>query len=117
MPSRLLPAIVLLLAMFVLPAAAQDRRRDFDTATRSVKGLVTDRAGKAVGGAVVLIKDTKTLQVRSFVTQDDGLYRFHGLSTNDEYELRAQANGTSSNSKTLSAFDNKREATIDLKLK
>ena len=102
--------------MLPTPALPQDQR-NFDAGIRSVKGVVSDRNSKPVSGAVVLIKDAKTLQVRSFVTQDDGLYRFYGLSSNDEYQLRAQHEGASSASKTLSAFDNKKEAVVDLKLK
>jgi len=55
--------------------------------------------------------------VRSFVVQEGGAYHFYGLSTNDEYEVRAQLKGSSSGSKTLSAFDSRKETTIDLKLK
>ncbi len=102
--------------MISVPAFPQDQR-NFDASIRSVKGIVSDRQNKPIAGAVVLIKDTKTLQVRSFVTQDDGMYRFYGLSSNNAYELRAQREGASSNSKTLSPFDNKKEAVIDLKLK
>jgi hypothetical protein len=108
--------LLALAALLTGHIGAQDKR-NFDTGTRSVKGVVSDRSGKPASGAVVLLKDTKTLQVRSFVTPENGAYRFYGLSTNDEYELRAQRNGVSSNSKTLSAFDNRKEATIDLKLK
>lgn len=100
----------------IIPARAQDKR-NLETSTRSVKGAVLERDGKPTPGAVVLLKDTKTLQVRSFVTQEDGTYRFYGLSTNDDYELRAQHNGSSSKAKILSSYDSQKEATIDLKLK
>ena len=36
-----------------------------DTGTRSVQGVVTDASGKPVAGAVVQLKDTKSLQIRS----------------------------------------------------
>jgi hypothetical protein len=113
---RRVALFTLLAAMAMAPAVSQDRR-NYDTGTRSLKGVVTDRDGKPAPGAVVLLKDNKTLQVRSFIAQDKGEYHFYGLSTNDEYEVRAQLNGSSSSSKTLSAFDNRKEATIDLKLK
>lgn len=113
---RQLSVIAVLAAIAAAPLASQDKR-NFDTSTRSLKGVVTDRDGKAASGAVVLLKDNKTLQVRSFIAQEKGDYHFYGLSTNDEYEVRAQLNGASSSSKTLSAFDNRKEATIDLKLK
>jgi protocatechuate 3,4-dioxygenase beta subunit len=113
---RQIVLIAVLAGIAAAPLLSQDKR-NFETNTRSLKGVVTDRDGKAVSGAVVLLKDNKTLQVRSFITQEKGEYRFYGLSTNDEYEVRAQLSGNSSSSKTLSAFDNRKEATIDLKLK
>jgi hypothetical protein len=113
---RQLAVVVVLTAICSAPLFSQEKR-NYDTNTRSLKGIVTDRDGKPAPGAVVLLKDNKTLQVRSFVAQEEGAYHFYGLSTNDEYEVRAQLNGSSSSSKTLSAFDNRKEATIDLKLK
>jgi hypothetical protein len=110
-------AFVAVLAGVIMAPVLGQEKRNFDTGTRTLKGVVTDRDGKPAPGAVVLLKDTKTLQVRSFVAQEGGAYRFNGLSTNDEYEVRAQLNGQTSSAKTLSAFDNKKEATIDLKLK
>ena len=97
--------------------ARSQNQRTFDTSTRIVTGVVSESNGKPASGAVVLLKDTKTLQIRSYVTKDDGVYRFLGLSTNDEYELRAQRNGATSNAKTLSQFDSRKQAKIDLKLK
>jgi hypothetical protein len=69
-----------------------------------------------VSGAVVQLKDTKTLQVRSFITQQDGAYHFAGLSTNVDYELKAEHEGASSGTKTLSVFDGRKNASINLKL-
>ena len=104
------------LLLFSTPAQAQNKR-SFDTGTRTVTGAVTDHNGNPASGAVVLLKDNKTLQVRSYRTKDDGVYKFFGLSPNDDYELRAQLNGASSGSKTLSQFDSRKETKIDLKLK
>ena len=96
---------------------AQDKKLNEDPNTRSVEGVVTDAAGKPVQGAVVQLKDSKTLQIRSFYTVENGSYHFSGLSTNVDYDLRAEHNGASSGTKTLSNFDNRKTATINLKLK
>lgn len=88
-----------------------------DVTTRSVEGSVTDSAGNTVAGAVVQLKDTKTLQIRSFYTQKDGSYHFAGLSTSVDYELKADHNGSSSGAKTLSSFNGRKVATVNLKLK
>ncbi len=84
--------------------------------SRSVQGTVTNAAGSAVDQAVVQLKDTKTLAIRSFITKQDGTYHFHGLSTDVDYELRADYQGASSGTKTLSSFDSRKQAVIDLKL-
>jgi hypothetical protein len=88
-----------------------------DAGTRMVEGRVLDGSGQAVVGAVVQIKDLKSLQVRSFITQADGAYHFTGLSTNSDYELTARKENQVSKTKTLRAVDEKKKATIDLTLK
>jgi hypothetical protein len=88
-----------------------------DTGTRSVQGVVTDASEKPVAGAVVQLKDTKSLQIRSFLTEADGSYHFAGLSTNVEYELEAKKDGVTSGKKTLTVFNTKKAATVNLKLK
>jgi len=85
--------------------------------TRSIVGTVFDKNGAPVPGAVVLLKDTKTLQVRSFIAQKDGTYHFYGLSSDINYELRAHAGDFTSPSKTVSVFDSHPVITLNLKLK
>ena len=99
-----------------VPALAQRNDSKDDTNTRSVQGLVTDAAGHAVEKAVVQLKDTKTLQIRSFITESDGSYHFAGLSPDVEYELKAERDGASSGKKTLDVFNTRKTATINLKL-
>ncbi|MBV9157094.1 MAG: carboxypeptidase regulatory-like domain-containing protein [Acidobacteriaceae bacterium] len=84
--------------------------------TRSIEGTVLSTTGSPVSGAVVLLKDTKTLQVRSYIAQQDGKYRFYGLSTDVNWELRAQANGMTSKTKTVSVFDSHTKVVLNLKL-
>ncbi len=109
---RRLAAVLVLLVCGLL---AQDNKGDVNT--RSVEGVVSDKGGNPVAGAVVQLKDTKTLQIRSFYTQKDGKYHFAGLSSNIDYELKADHNGSSSGSKMLSSFNGKKVATVNLKLK
>lgn len=115
--------LVFLFTLCLVPAGvfaqepAPPPERTPDTGTRSVHGKVTNPAGAAVDGAVVLLKDTKTLQVRSFITAKGGQYHFYGLSRNADYELRAEYQGASSGTKTLSVFDSKKDSEINLKLK
>jgi len=95
----------------------QDKRSNENTNTRSVEGIVTDAAGNPLANAIVQLEDTKSLQIRSFRTEADGSYHFAGLSTNVEYELKAEHDGVSSGKKTLSVFNGQKTAKINLKLK
>ncbi len=85
--------------------------------SRGVHGVVTNSAGAPVDGAVVRLKDTKSLEIRSFITQSGGVYRFSGLNGSVEYELQATFQGATSSSKTLSVFDSRKDPEINLKLK
>jgi Carboxypeptidase regulatory-like domain len=97
-------------------AAALQAKKNEEANIRSVQGVVTNSQGKPVNGAVVQLKNTKTLQIRSFITQVNGGYYFHGLSTDVDYELRAEFNGAASSARTLSSFDSRKQAVMNLKL-
>src|SRR5580658_9952173 len=87
-----------MLTAFLL--VGQEKRSSEDSGTRSVQGIVTDASGKPVANAVVQLKDTKSLQIRSFITDAGGAYHFAGLSSNVVYELKAVYEGRASSSKT-----------------
>jgi hypothetical protein len=124
MPSRIEPvdelargtarrSLALIVAALVLAAGAGLAA---DSHTRTVQGSVTAQDDTPVDGAVVYLKNTKTLQIRSFFTQKDGAYHFQDLSPDIDYELKAENHGTWSNPHTLSSFDTRKLATINLKL-
>lgn len=87
-----------------------------DPNSRNLEGVVRMPDGSVAPGAVVKLKNLKTLQVRSFITQDDGKYRFDNLSTNIDYEVTGQSKGFTSPVRTLSVFDNRLDAIVNLKL-
>jgi surface antigen len=111
---RLLLAAALLLApaAFILRSAPAAAQQNF----RTVSGEVTDKGGAALKGAVVHLKDTKSMSQRTYITAEDGQYKFAQLSTNTDYEIWADFNGSKSDSKSISSFDNKNAATINLKV-
>jgi hypothetical protein len=97
-------------------SALEAKKKNPEDSLRTVQGTVTDAADNPVDGAIVQLKNTKTLQIRSFVTQQHGAYYFHGLSPNVDYEVRADFQGASSPTKTVSSFDSRKEVAINLKL-
>ncbi len=94
----------------------QAQKKGEDARVRTVQGSVTGAKGEAITGAVVQLKNTKTLQIRSFITKEQGEYFFNGLSPDVDFELRAELNGAASGTKTLSSFDSRKQAVVNLKL-
>ena len=113
--------IVALLAAMLVAATAgpldAQKKKKKGASTRSVKGLVTDQSEEPLVGAVVQLKNTRTLQVKSFITQAQGSYYFHGLDTSTDYELKARYKQASSRTRTVSSLDGRTELIYNFKVK
>jgi hypothetical protein len=86
------------------------------TARRTIEGKVHDAKDAPLQGAVVYLKDSRTLAVKSFISNDDGAFHFGQLSQNTDYELYAEYKGKRSKSKTISSFDSKNDFNFTLKI-
>jgi Carboxypeptidase regulatory-like domain len=98
-----------------LPSVAAGQRTD--SSPRSVSGRVVNSADQPLAKAVVYLKDSKTLAIRSYITQDDGSFHFSGLAPNVDYEIYAEFQGARSNVKSLSAFDERKQTVFTLKMR
>jgi hypothetical protein len=117
---RLLCALVAALLLCGAFATAQEKKpKKGQPQSRNVEGVVSKADEQPAAGAVVQLKNTKTLQIRSFITKENGAYYFHELSPDVDYELTAtdKATGESSGTKTLSSFDSRVNAIINLPLR
>ncbi len=106
--TRVLTAAVCLLLIACLarisgnknPVAAQNTQR-------SVQGRVVNQQDAPIRSAIVYLSDQRTMTVESYITQEDGAYRFEQLSPTDDYKLWARADGKTSKPKILSSFDDR----------
>jgi len=113
---RILLVLAAALLLVGAPADFAQGKKKGDSQNRSVQGTVTSADERPVAGAVVQLKNTKNLQIRSFISQDDGAFYFHGLSPDVDYELKADFQGASSSTKTVSSFDSRKDVILNLKL-
>jgi len=91
-------------------------RKSARVTTRTLTGSVLDKSDQPVANAVVYLKNTKTLGVKTYIAQNDGSYRFPELSNNIDYEVYAQRNGKKSDTKILSQFDDRAQPRINLRI-
>jgi hypothetical protein len=92
------------------------KKKDQDSNVRTLQGIVTDEAGNPISGAVVQLENMKTLQIRSYISKEKGDYYFGDLNTDVDYKLHAENHGMVSATKTLSSFDSRKQATLNLKV-
>lgn len=118
---RIWIALGLGLIVFTLVASAfqwssdkKDKPRD--RSHRDVAGIVMLQDESPVSGAVVKLKNLRSLQVRSFITQADGKYVFQNLSSSVDFELRAEYKGMASANRSLTIYDTRLDPVINLKL-
>ena len=80
---------------------------DAQTTRRAVQGRVVNQNDLPIRSAIVYLSNQHTLTVESYITQEDGAYRFEQLSPNDDYKLWAKVDGKTSKPKILSSFDDR----------
>lgn len=112
----LIPAVLLLAAVAAAQSGQPAEKSKNQSQLRSLTGQVLGHEDAPLTDAVVYLKNTKTLAVRTFITKDDGQYQFHALAPNVDYEVYAQVKDKKSDTKTLSAFDSRPRANINLRV-
>jgi hypothetical protein len=109
------------LAVLFLCVAASCAPNLSSAPSRSLDGTVTND-GEPIKGAVVQLENRATLEIRSYITQQDGQYHFAGLRFDVDYQVWAQRGDRGSQDyrrsqrKTLSQFNSKASVRIDLAL-
>ena len=117
-----LPLFCLTLALFLFASAsspsltAQQPDPKREAQLKTVHGVTMDKSESPVPSVVVFLKNTRSNAIRSYISDEQGNYRFSGLDPNTDYEVHAEKDGAQSNTRTISSFDSKKEIVVNLKL-
>ena len=106
-------------ALCAIPSARASElvQRNSQADSKTLTGRVVNAQDAPMQKAIVYLKNTKTLAIKTYISESDGSYRFPGLAANVDYEVYAEREGARSDTKTLSGFDSRRQANITLKIK
>jgi hypothetical protein len=97
--------------------SSDTNRKPTRPTSRILTGTVTEKSSdKPISEAIVYLKNTKTLAMKTYITQNDGSYRFPEVSNNTDYEVYAQKDGHKSSTKTLSQFDDRPNPAVHLQI-
>jgi carboxypeptidase family protein len=115
MTQHLKIILVALIAMTVLSPLSFAKDKNTNPG-RLLTGKVLDRSDAPVVNAVVYVTDTRTRAVKTYIVGPDGTYRFPALAANVDYEVYAQSNGKSSDTKRVSQFDDRKVVDLVLRI-
>lgn len=111
---RAVDALILcLLIVSLAPVVVADQG---SAQLRTVHGTVVSASDAPVSGAVVYLKNMKTLTVRTYFSSSTGRYHFSGLDPNVNYQIHAEDQHLTSSLHVISSFDSNPDIVIDLKV-
>src|SRR5262245_56812709 len=108
--------LALLLILPLLAASAYAQGAKHEAQLKTVRGVVLDKSENPVPTGVVFLKNVRTNQVKSYIADSQGNYRFSGLDPNSDYELHAVKDGAKSQTLNVSSFDTRMDIVLNLKL-
>jgi carboxypeptidase family protein len=107
--------IVLSVSVWAL-AVAPVQKKPHNEPMRTLTGHVLGSQDAPLEKAVVYLKNTKTLAIKTYISDPDGGYRFPALTPNIDYEVYAEFSGEHSDTKTLSGLDARKQLDITLRI-
>ncbi len=105
--------VVALVLMAVMPGVGHAQ----DFGLKNLQGKVFNGDNQPISGAIVYLKNSRNNDVKTFLSDKDGSYRFAGLSADTDYSVWAAYHAKKSPTKTVSSFDSRKQVYIDLKIK
>jgi hypothetical protein len=95
---------------------AQGNPKGKESQLRTVRGTVVDSTETPSDTAIVYLKNSRTQDITTHLSDSDGTFRFSGLDLNVDYEIHAEKDGWTSATRSISNFDTRKEFVLTLKL-
>ena len=83
---------------------------------RTIEGMVSSKEGTPIQGAVVYLQDSKSLAVKSYLSDAQGRFHFRQLPMSADFDLWAELDGKRTRTKSISQFNSKTDLQYRLKV-
>ena len=109
--SRYAPRLAAVFLLLLAGAAAQNQK------FKTLDGKVLGNGEAPLRSAIVYLQDSRSNNIRTFIATQDGSYRFGQIAADLDYTVWAKYKDAKSPTKTISAYDSRKQLTIDLHIK
>jgi len=99
---------------WLLHASGLAAKKQKGPTTKTVSGLVMDKADNGIGGAQVTLKDLQTGKTVAIYAEPNGQYQFANLDPHHDYEIQAKFKGGASEIRQVSSLDTRWKLVINL---
>lgn len=113
---RAFSSLAVSLLLLTIASAVYGQNNKHEAQLKTVRGVVVDKSDNPIASSVVFLKNARTNQVKSYIADHEGNYRFSGLDPNSDYELHAEKDGAKSQTRNVSSFDTRMDIVLNLKL-
>ncbi|MGB6482935.1 MAG: carboxypeptidase-like regulatory domain-containing protein [Candidatus Acidiferrales bacterium] len=113
--TRITSSVALVFVVLVLSGVsihAQDGRDR--SQLRTVHGNVMDKDQNPIASGIVYLRNKKTNNVKTQISDSQGHYQFSGLDPNVDFEIHAEFKHRKSSKHTISSFDSRNDIEINL---
>ena len=83
---------------------------------RTLHGQITDGGHEPIRGAVVQLRNDSSETLVTYITGNNGRYRFQRLDGNTDYEVWVMFRGRRSRSRSISKFDSHMDKVINFRI-
>jgi Carboxypeptidase regulatory-like domain len=113
--TRISPSVALVFVVLVLSGVSVRAQSERDRSQlRTVQGYVLDKSQNPIVNGIVYLRNKKTDNIRTQISDSQGHYQFTGLDPNVDFEIHAQYKKLKSSRHTISTFDDRRHIDINL---
>lgn len=115
--TRITPSVALVFAVLALTGGPAQAHRQSDrdrSQLRTVEGSVLDKNQNPITNGVVYLRNKKTDNIRTHISDSQGHYQFTGLDPNVDFEIHAEFKKLRSARHNISSFDDRRHIEINL---